>query len=167
MNDILKALAYAIEMEKQGEYFYKTNMDRVKSTKAKSIFQRLALMEKDHQKLLLKQFDELKQGKNWIDILKFKENEVDMFGAREELEHIPQSEYESELGDISIIRMAYLLENDLAEYYAKAVENTGDPMGKEMFLTLSKWEIEHRDMLYKEYKELMERNWFEMGYSPF
>jgi rubrerythrin len=63
--------------------------------------------------------------------------------------------------------MAYLLENDLAEYYLKLSEKTEDPEGKNMLKTLSDWEIEHRNMLHTEYKELMESNWFDMGYEPF
>jgi rubrerythrin len=167
MENALKALAYAIEMEKEGERFYRSNIDRVQSTKVKRIFQNLAEMEKEHHAILLSQYEAISSGKPWLDLEAASADQANMFNNREKEESIPQSELESPLGDIPVLRMAYLLENDLAEYYRKLSESTEYPKGKAMLKTLSEWEIEHRNMLQAEYKELMERNWFEMGYAPF
>ncbi len=167
MDKALKAISYAIEMERQGEYFYSSSQARVKSPKAKLTFERLAKMEKGHMELLINQYNSLKNSGTWGQILEHTEKTESFFEHREKTENIHSSEYESALGDISIIRMAYLLENDLAEYYKKMSEDTLDPNGKEIFEMLYKWEIEHRDMLHTEYKALMEENWADMGYSPF
>lgn len=167
MENTLKALAYAIEMEKEGEHFYRSNMERVQSSKVKMVFQNLAEMEKEHHSILLNQYNEISSGKPWLNLKEASSDQANMFTGREKKEHIPQSELESSLGDISVIRMAYLLENDLAEYYLKLSESIEDPKGKEMLKTLSEWEIEHRNMLQTEYKGLMENNWFDMGYEPF
>ncbi len=167
MENALKALAYAIEMEKEGEHFYRSNIDRVQSAKIKRVFQDLAEMEKEHHDILLDQFNAISNGEEWLELKAAAPEQSGKFTEREQKENIPQSELESSLGDISVIRMAYLLENDLAEYYLKLSENTEDPKGKEMLKTLSEWEIKHRNMLQAEYKELMENNWFDSGYVPF
>lgn len=167
MDNALKALAYAIEMEKEGEHFYRTNMDRVQSATVKKVFQELAEMEQEHQSILLEQYKEISKGKHWTALKDSSTEQADKFKYREKEENIPQSELESSLGDISVIRMAYLLENDLADFYMKLSESIDDPRGKEMLKTLSEWEIQHRNMLQTEYRKLMENNWFDSGYSPF
>ena len=167
MENALKSLAYAIEMEKEGERFYRSNMDRVQSSKVKKVFQELAEMEKEHHDILLNQYKAISNGKPWLDLKDTSTEQAGIFAGREKEEHIPQTELESPLGDIPVLRMAYLLENDLAEYYLKLSESIEDSVGKAMLKTLSEWEIEHRNMLQAEYKELMGNNWFDMRYEPF
>ena len=167
MESALKALAYAIEMEKEGEHFYRSNMDRVQSPRVKMVFQELADMEKEHYNLLLEQYRSLSEGGEWKDLKAIAQEQADKFIERENQEKITKSELESSLGDISVIRMAYLLENDLAEYYLKLSIETEDRKGREMLKTLSEWEIVHRNMLQAEYKDLMEDNWFDSGYAPY
>lgn len=167
MDSALKALAYAIEMEKEGERFYRNNIDRVQSAKVKKVFHELAEMEKEHHGILISQYEAISSGKPWLELKKAESDQAGIFTHRSTEENIPESELESPLGDIPVLRMAYLLENDLAEYYLKLSEKIEDQEGKAMLKTLSEWEIEHKNMLHAEYAELMESNWFDMGYSPF
>lgn len=167
MDNALKALAYAIEMEKEGERFYRSNIDRVQSAKVKKVFHELAEMEKGHHNILINQYEAISSGKPWLELKKTASEQAAVFAQRNKEENIHESELESPLGDIPVLRMAYLLENDLAEYYLKLSEKIEDPEVKAMLKTLSDWEIEHRNMLHAEYTELMESNWSDMGYSPF
>lgn len=167
MDTTLKALAYALQMEKEGENFYKQNADRIKSGKARQVFMQLAEMEKEHQAFIETQYKALTKGYDWVSVDALSEEDFSAFDKRQNMEHIPASEVESALGDIPILRMAYLLENDLAEYYAKMAEQTSDEKGKVVFKLLSAWEVKHRDMLMTEYKKLMESNWFDSGFAPF
>lgn len=164
MEKQLQVLEYAIKMEIEGYYFYKNLALKGNSQRTKDMFSGLAVMEMEHYELLRKQKELLTSGRTFepIDIkgmrgkIVFKERLESEIGDRE-----------TGLGDISIIRMAYLIENDLAEFYKKAAANTQDPAGKKMYEELADWEEEHRKTLYDEFQMYTQENWFDMGFSPF
>jgi rubrerythrin len=160
----LQVLEYAIKMEIEGHDFYKNLASKGKNKRIQNIFAGLAEMELEHYELLKKQKDLIAEGQSFqvVDIKSMREK--DFFKERLDKE---LSDMETGLGDISVIRMAYLIENDLAEFYKKAAKNTEDPAGKKMYEELADWEEEHRRILYQEYQSYTQENWFDMGFSPF
>jgi len=160
----LQVLEYAIKMELEGYDFYKNLATKGKSPRTRDMFSGLAEMELEHYELLTKQKESLTSGKAFepIDIKSMREQNV--FAERLESEI---GDRDTGLGDISIIRMAYLIENDLAEFYRKAAKNTQDPAGKRMYEELAEWEEDHRKTLYDEFQSYTQENWFDMGFSPF
>lgn len=46
--------------------------------------------------------------------------------------------------------MAYLIENDFANFYEKALEKSKNEQEKTLLETLAKWEHTHRELFYKE-----------------
>lgn len=166
MSDSLKILAYAIKREEEGEKFYNENLKRVNTSVTKKILESLEEMEKEHAELLKARYEALSKTGQWLPM----EEEikgVDIFKLRLEAEKTSQEDLDSVLSDITILRMAYLIENDLAEFYKKAAANIENSDGKKLFEALSTWEIEHRDAIYKVYLEHFHANWFEAGFSPF
>lgn len=166
MSHALNILAYAIKREEEGERFYKDNLKRVTSKETRAVMESLAEMEREHAELLQGRYKTLKEKGEWLPF------NVDLQGGnifqeRFEAEKTTKADLESDLSDITILRMAYLIENDLAEFYKSASEKIEDPEGKRLFLTLSNWEVEHKNALYKLYQDHFHNNWFDAGFSPF
>jgi rubrerythrin len=166
MSDVLNILAYAIKREEEGEKFYQENLKRVNSQATKAVLESLAEMEKEHGELLRGRYKALKETGEWLPVLEDIKG-ASVFQARFEAEKTTKADLESDLSDITILRMAYLIENDLAEFYKKAADNIDNPEGKKLFLALSDWEVEHKNALYKVYQEHFHSNWFDAGFSPF
>lgn len=166
MTDPLKILAYAIKREEEGEKFYQENLKKVNSKATRSILEALAEMEKDHAQLLKTRYDSLSKNGEWLPVTEDVKG-VEVFQLRFEAEKTTEADLQSDLSDITILRMAYLIENDLAEFYKKAADNIENPQGKKLFLALSEWEVEHKNALYKVYLEHFHDNWFDAGFSPF
>ena len=160
--DIIK---FAMEMEKKGQEFYLNNRDKVKNPRVRKIFENLADVEDSHYKILKQHYDTLSNTEDWemldMDLCK---------PCAEKL--LTDSEIEGvnldyDISDITILRMAYLIENDFAQFYhnaAKSIENT---RAKKLLSNLESWEIQHREAFYDEYKKAMEQNWFDQSFAPF
>lgn len=168
MNNPKEIIAFAMNMEKQGQKFYESFASQVTNPEAKKWFEILADTEKEHYEILEKQYKQLDQDGTWIDLEGMApENDPALFQQRKEAEEMDPSEQKYSLSDLSVLRMAYLIENDFAEYYRKAMDQMEDPDGKRMLNTLFEWENEHRRLFHDEYKKAMELNWFEQSFAPF
>lgn len=166
MSHALNILAYAIKREEEGERFYKDNLKRVTSKETRAVMESLAEMEKEHAELLQGRYKTLKEKGEWLP-LPADIQAGNIFQERFEAEKTTKADLESDLSDITILRMAYLIENDLAEFYKNAAEKIEDSEGKRLFMTLSNWEVEHKNALYKLYQDHFHNNWFDAGFSPF
>lgn len=166
MSDALNILAYAIKREEQGEQFYLENIKKVNSKATRAILESLAEMEKEHAELLKGRYEALSKSGQWLPV----DEEIkgaSIFQVRYEAEKTTKADLQSDLSDITILRMAYLIENDLAEFYKKAAAGIESPEGKKLFLALSEWEVEHKNALYKVYMDHFHDNWFDAAFAPF
>ena len=68
---------------------------------------------------------------------------------------------------LSALRMAYLIEKDAADFYARAAERVDDPNAKRMFRDLAEWEKGHLRLLEGEYNYLLDQFHNTMGFAPF
>lgn len=160
----LDIIDYAMKMEKMGQDFYLNYMDKVKNPKIKVLFERLAKVELEHYNFLKQHYDHLQKHNTWDLNIEFKDGE-DIF--KNEKSDISSLDLEHEVSDLPILRMAYLIENDFVNFYEKAMNHIEDEDGKKILNFLAKWEISHREGFFKEYKELMQDNWFEQSFYPF
>ena len=58
---------------------------------------------------------------------------------------------ESMIPDVTVFNLAYLIEKDLNEFYAKMAENSDNP-AKEAFAMLARWKKGH-EKFFKEYRD--------------
>lgn len=165
MSKSLNILAYAIKREEDGEKFYQENLERIHSAEAREVLEALKEMEKEHADILKRRYDAMSRGEEWTPI--FNKPGENIFQIRSKEENNSESDLNSALGDISILRMAYLIEEDLAGFYKSAAASAENATDKELFEILAAWELQHRDMLYKVYMEHFHDNWFDAGFSPF
>ncbi len=168
MQTILKILEYAMMMEKQGQQFYLTYKDEVEGERFQEIFASLARVEEEHYTLLKKQYDLMKQEGTLgtFDAELSQGAEIFERVLRQE-QAMKDPEADQSLNNLAILRMAYLIEKDFADFYKKAVEQADSPEAKKLLTSLAAWEEKHRQMFYADYQELMEANWGEQGFAPF
>ena len=162
----LQALAYAMKMEQEGAKYYHDFAGKCRAHNSKVMFEALAKMEGEHFSILEEQYDALSTGGTWLDIDLSKYAMPELFLDKGK-EKVPNEAFESELSDIAILRMAYLMENDLADFYRDWASKVDNASAREFLLKLSQWENEHYTMLYKEFTNLIHENWFEMGFAPY
>lgn len=163
MNDNLKVLEYAMEMEKQGRDFYLRNKEMIKDPDGKELFEELAAIEADH-------YDLLKKYRNYLS----EEEEGKPLNLKDETKIFEKELEESNINfdslggsDLAIMRMAYIIENDFAEFYENAAESTEDSSVKELLEELAQWENGHRKVFYDRFKNMMQQNWFKQNFAPF
>ncbi|TZE83215.1 ferritin-like domain-containing protein [Calorimonas adulescens] len=166
MEKELNVIKFAMSMELEGESFYSNYSKSVKNPGAKDLFEQLTKMEEAHYKYLKAQYDNLSNGKQ-VDKPVSDFESPELFNKRMEQQGTASSSFETSTSDITLLRMAYLIENDFMDFYKKAAENVDDAGVKNLFLSLAEWEKGHREALEKQYKEIFESNWYNMGFYPF
>lgn len=157
MQNYESILRYAMQMELDGHNFYLENKDKFIKTTSKKMFEELADIEMEHYeylKSLLHTYLETNTIKVDKDILE-KEEDIDIFKSREESGKIEYTLDQSDIPDLTILRMAYLIERDYKEFYEGVAENAEDEEMKEVFTTLAKWEAGHEKLFKTEYNRLM------------
>lgn len=153
----------AHRMEFQGMKFYAEQKEAVEDPALKSIFADLEKMEEGHALYLEGQLNRLKGGETIQSPPKDEEN---VFQARRAQQEIQTEKLTGDMGDYTIVRMAYLIEKDFVQFYAKAAnENEGELA--DVFTTLSEWEQEHADMMQARLEAILERNALDLGFYPF
>lgn len=155
--NLQKIYEYALQREKEGYQFFKSNADKSTHAAVKGVFQKLADEELKHIEYvnsLIKSLDDT--TKKVADEL----DGDDWFEGKAQEELLDQTLIESMIPDVAVLRMAYLIEKDLSEFYERASEKaTGE--GKEALSKLAKWERGHEaffkelhDKVYQEYTEM-------------
>jgi len=143
---VVKILKYALQREKEGYQFFKSNAAKASHAAAAGIFQRLADEELKHIEFingLLKKPDE-EQAVNAVVL------EADgWFEDRAEKEMLDQSLIEAMTPDIAVLRTAYLIERDFAEFYEQAAQRVEDEAAQKSLSMLARWERGH-EKLFKE-----------------
>ena len=167
-------LEFAMTMELEGKRFFADAAGRVKSAAAKQLLQELADWEDKHYLYLKAEQAKLQAAGDFSradlsDTLlgpdKAKGQVFASRGAGEGPE--PLMPVGDRTSDMSVLRMAMYIENDLQEFYRRAAENTRDSGGTAMFAKLAEWEGEHARILEAQYQGLQKSFWDEMGFSPF
>ncbi|MFP4462076.1 MAG: ferritin family protein [Thermotogota bacterium] len=164
MSKIVAILKYALAREEDGRSFYLEQIDKVKDKQVKETFQYLAEMEGEHVDYISLLIEKAEKGEKITktDILPDEEH---FFTSRKETE-LPAGRHAEMASDISVMRMAFLIEHDFMEFYQKAAEKIDDEGGKYVLNQLSQWEKGHRDMIQRIYDEKMKKYWHEMGFEP-
>lgn len=155
MQNYEGVIRYAMQMELDGSNFFRENAEKFDSVTSKKLFLDLSEIEMEHYRYLenqLKSYTETKTFDTSDKVMNRKEN---IFEIREQSEHIEATLTESDIPDITILRMAYLIERDFKEFYTNAAENANDEAAKAIFTKLATWEAGHESLFKKEYNKRM------------
>jgi rubrerythrin len=137
----MNAYEYAMQMEKEGEIFYKELAKEAKEEGLKKIFTMLANEEIKHYKM----FEKLAKNTEDITIPKM---EV-YTDAKEIFKEMKKESVAYDFGDqqIDFYRRAIETEDKAYELYLEKANEMTDPKHKEIFLTIAQEELRHKDLL--------------------
>ena len=157
MKKYEQIMRYAMQMELDGAKFFKEKAEEFTNVTTKNLFLKLAEVEMGHYRFIKEQLDNyLKTDSFDMNSEMMNIDEESIFKNREKSEHIDETLKESDIPDITILRMAYLIERDYAEFYRNAAEKADDEDAKKLFEKLAKWEDGHEKIFKKEYDRRME-----------
>ncbi|WIV12581.1 ferritin family protein [Proteiniborus sp. MB09-C3] len=164
MKKYEQIMRYAMQMELDGCTFFKEKAEKFNNATTRKLFLNLAEVEMEHFYFIKEQLDEYLETDSFnIELEGFNRDENNIFESREKSEHIAETLKESDIPDLTILRMAYLIERDYAEFYRKAADNADDEIAKAIFEKLAKWEDGHEKLFKSEYdrrmKEYMNLPW--------
>jgi rubrerythrin len=157
--NIRKVLEYALQREYEGKAFFENNAERLSSAAAVGAFKAIAKEEQRHVEFIQAQIDALdakESGKETAKQPAPKLDETEFFADRADKEMIDQTVNEAMVADLPVLRMAYLIERDFAEFYSQAASKTeGD--AKIILEFLARWEAGHERLFKTMHDEAFER----------
>ncbi len=164
MKKYEQIMRYALQMELDGHNFFKEKAEKFNNPTTQKLFLDLAEVEMEHYHFIKVQLDEYLETDSFkIEPEMLNRDESSIFESREKSEHIAETLKESDIPDLTVLRMAYLIEKDYAEFYRKAAESADDEIAKAIFEKLAQWEDGHERLFKSEYdrrmKEYMNLPW--------
>jgi rubrerythrin len=158
--DIHKIFAYALQREYEGKNFFEQNANRLNNASAVNAFKKLAAEEQKHIDFIQAQIDLLGKGKSSSAEFGQALEKEGFFSQRAISESVEQSVNEAMVADLPVLRMAFLIERDFAEFYEMAAKQAeGD--AKEVLTMLATWERGHErlfkifhDKAFEEYAQM-------------
>ena len=159
--DLVKIYEYALQREHEGYDFFSSNAKKMGSRAAAGVFDKLAAEEEKHIAYINALLTRLKSAQTTAAVSDPLLDE-DLFVKRAALEHIEETVIESMIPDVTVLRMAYLIERDFAEFYEMAAAKAEED-AQQALLKLAAWERGH-ERLFKElhdrvYQEYMQMPW--------
>ncbi len=152
----LRILQFARQMELDGHNFFKEKAESFRSPVTKELFLKLAEAEYEHYKYIE---EEIKSYADSTDDYKVNEeflnrDESSIFNLRAQSENIDTTMTESDVPNLTVIRMAYLIEKDFKEFYQESAEEIDDPEIKKLLEKLADWEAGHERLFKTEYNRM-------------
>ena len=141
--DIRKVLEYALQREYEGKRFFEQNAARLQNAAAVGAFKAIAEEEQRHIEFIQAQLNALAGESSAAPELP----SAGFFADRADSESIVDTVAESMVADLPVLRMAYLIERDFAEFYAQAASKAEDD-AKKVLDMLAHWESGH-ERLFK------------------
>jgi rubrerythrin len=161
-TEILKS---AILMEKRGEAFYEKVAQQTSGEAVKRFFEMMANEEKDHIRILSKQFKAY-QDNQQFDTGDFEgQHESDL--TAEVLSTEIKSEISASTYEAAAISAAMSMEERAIKLYSDRAGAATDPNEKELYNWLAKWETQHLNFLADIDRELTEAIWYDQSFWRF
>jgi rubrerythrin len=158
--DIRKIYEYALSREYEGKRFFEENAKRLSQAAAVNAFQQLAGEEQKHIDFIQNQINLLDEDMTGNIEYGVKLEQAGFFSQRAQSEIIDQTVAEAMVPDLPVLRMAYLIERDFAEFY-ETTASQAEGEAKQVLTMLSKWERRHErlfknffDRAFEEYSKM-------------
>ncbi len=160
--DVLKIYTYALQREREGRDFFRSNAGRFGHAAVVDVFEKLAVEEERHIQFVQGLIDALEtEGTTGIAAGEAME-QAGFFSERADSEMLDQTVIEAMVPDLAVLRMAYLIERDFAEFYEMAAEQTDDETAKKSLTMLAGWERRHERL----FKQMHDRAFEEYASMP-
>jgi rubrerythrin len=134
---------YALQREREGHRFFSEKAAAAGHAAVASIFTRLAEEEKTHIAFIEGILARLDQASG--SAAPVQDSDQSFFSARAASELIEQTTAEAMVPDLPVLRMAWLIERDLADFYRKtAAQVEGE--ARDSLEMLARWEEGHESL---------------------
>jgi rubrerythrin len=158
--DVRKVFLYALQREYEGKRFFEENAGRLSHAAAVGAFKRLAEEEQRHIEFIQFQLQSLDAGKPSSAAPGIEMEKAGFFSQRMETEQVDDRVAEAMVPDLPVLRMAYLIERDFAEFYEQAAQKA-EGEARQVLQMLATWEHGHErlfklmhDQAFQEYAEM-------------
>ncbi|MGD8998411.1 MAG: ferritin family protein [Anaerolineae bacterium] len=158
--EIQKIYEYALQREREGKRFFERNAERLQHAGAAGAFRRLAGEEQRHIDFIKGLLNALDAGRSPVQAMDTELDKEGFFSERAASEMLDQTVLESMVPDLPVLRMAYLIERDFAEFYESAAEKA-EGEAREALEMLATWERGHErffrqlhDTAFEEYAQM-------------
>jgi len=152
--NVRRIYEYALQREREGVDFFQRNAERMSHGAAVEIFRKLAAEEQKHIVFIQRLLQALESGQSTL-ATDIELKQEGFFSQRAELERLDQTTIESMVPDLTILRIAYLIERDFVEFYETAAQKVeGD--ASEALKMLARWERGHERLFKDIYDKLLE-----------
>jgi rubrerythrin len=152
--NIQRIYEYALQREREGMDFFQRNAERMSHAAAVEIFHKLADEEQKHVGFVQGLLKALEGGQSALKV-GIELEQQDFFAQRAELERLDQTTIESMVPDLTVLRMAYLIERDFAEFYEMAAQKV-EGEASEALMMLARWERGHEQLFKDIHDKLLE-----------
>ncbi|MEI6132958.1 MAG: ferritin family protein [Bacillota bacterium] len=164
MSKVKSILEFAMRMELGARDFYNYYGNVSQSEETIKTFGELAEIENKHYLHLKKKYDDLgfeeaPKSISWVVDDTSRAVDPSILASNSDLIAGGDADGGKANSDISIIRMAFLIENDFAEFYSKAIDAVAEQDLKVFLAELRDWELGHKELFYKKYKVLLNEQW--------
>ena len=144
--EILKIYQYALQREHEGKNFFQQNASRFSHAAAKGAFEKLADEEQKHIEFIQGLIDAEKAGKAPSFAAGQAMEKAGFFSQRAQSEMLDQTVIEAMVPDLAVLRTAYLIERDFAEFYEMSAGKVKDETAKKALEMLARWERGHEQL---------------------
>ena len=160
--DLRKIYEYALQREHEGMGFFRQNAARFRHAAVAGAFAKLADEEQKHIEFIQAMIDGLdRDGSTGLERGSALEAEG-FFSQRAQSELLDQTVIEAMVPDLSVLRIAYLIERDFAEFYERAANQVEDENARQALRMLARWEQGHEKL----FKEMHDRAFQEYAGMP-
>ncbi|MGD9380642.1 MAG: ferritin family protein [candidate division WOR-3 bacterium] len=160
----IEGLKTALQTELNGIEFYRMAAQNTDDTKGKQTFQMLADDELKHFNELQRQYAAFSDKQTWhkADLSKITEfpGENPIFSS-ELKDRIRGKHFE-----MTALSIGALLETNSIEFYRQMKEESEDPLAKELYEQLQKWEERHLEAITQQLNIIKEDYWAEQRFTP-
>lgn len=143
--DLRKVYEYALQREHEGKRFFEENAARLGHAAAVGAFKMLAAEEQKHIEFIQKQLVALDHQETGDVAHGLALEREGFFSQRATAELLDQTVIEAMVPDLPVLRTAYLIERDFADFYAMAARKTEGP-ARQVLEMLANWEEGHAEL---------------------
>ncbi|MGB3341658.1 MAG: ferritin family protein [bacterium] len=162
----IEAMRIGIQTELNGIQFYQLAAERTRDEKGKAVFTLLAKDELKHFKELQKHYQSLISSNKWAPAINIGEAKAIFEGESPIFSEELKGRAKETHFEMSALSIGALLESNSIDFYKKMIDEISDPIGKELFIKLWKWEQGHLEAITKQLDLLKEEYWAEQNFSP-
>ncbi len=159
--DIHKIYEFALSREYEGKRFFEENASRLTEAAAVNAFRQLAGEEQKHIDFIRKQIETISQGMAGNVDYGIQLEQAGFFSQRAQSEIIDQTVAEAMVPDLPVLRMAYLIERDFAEFY-ESTAGQAEGEARQVLSMLAGWERRHEHL----FKQFFDRAFEEYSKMP-